>query len=90
MLDFKPLPSPAQPYSDVLFFNAQASPGNLFETAQQRMSAALDLLQMVEQADSHDFVQHEGARLSFAVGLLLADARALYEAAYEQLRDSPA
>ncbi|MNT76884.1 hypothetical protein D3C72_2159420 [compost metagenome] len=84
MFEFKPLPSPAQPYRDVLFFNALARPESLFETAQQRMSAALDLLQIVEQRENRDFVQHEAARLSFAAGLLLADARALYEAAHER------
>ncbi|MCY1307680.1 hypothetical protein D9M70_576240 [compost metagenome] len=32
-----------------------------------------------------DFVRHQAARLSAAVGLLLADARVLYEAAHLQL-----
>ncbi|MBD2839302.1 hypothetical protein ID144_19885 [Pseudomonas sp. JM0905a] len=84
MPDFKAFTSPSQPYPDVLFFNVAASPAHLFETAHQRMSAVLDLLQLVEQAENGDFVQREAARLSFAVGLLLGDARSLYEAAHER------
>jgi hypothetical protein len=85
MPDFKTFAPPSQPYSDVMFFNAGASHAHLFETAHQRMSAALDLLQLVEQAENGDFVQREAARLSFAVGLLLGDARSLYEAAHERV-----
>ncbi|MGF6690353.1 MULTISPECIES: hypothetical protein [Pseudomonas] len=84
MPDLKAFTSPSQPYPDVMFFNAAASPAHLFETAHQRMSAVLDLLQLVEHAENGDFVQREAARLSFAVGLLLGDARSLYEAAYER------
>lgn len=84
MRDFKAFISPFQSFHDVMFFNAAASPEHLFETAQQRMTAAIDLLHLVEQADNSDFVQHEAARLAFAVGLLLGDARTLYEAALDR------
>lgn len=84
MRDFKAFISPFQSFHDVMFFNAAASPGHLFETAQQRMTAVIDLLQMVEQAGNADFVQHEAAQLAFAVGLLLGDARTLYEAAHDR------
>lgn len=84
MPDFRAFTSPSQPYNDVMFFNASADPAQLFETAQQRMTAVIDLLQLVEQAESSDFVQREAARLSFAVGLLLGDPRSLYETAHER------
>lgn len=80
MFEFKPLL--AQPCNDVLFFNARACASNLFETAQQRMSAVLDLVHMIEQCESQDLVKREAARLSFVIGLLLDDARMLYEAAH--------
>jgi hypothetical protein len=50
-----------------------------------RMNAVLHLLQLLEFSDSQDFTQHQAARLSAAIGLLLADAHALYEAAHLQL-----
>jgi len=79
MTDFKPLP---QPCKNVLFFNSVAPADDLFETAEQRMAAALSLLHMLEFSDSRDFVQHQAARLSSAIGVLLSDARVLYEAAH--------
>ena len=88
MFEFKPVPAPAQPYRDVLFFNALASPAHLFETAQQRMVAVIDLLQIVEQSDNPDFVKREAARLSFALSLMLGDAQALYEAAHERAMEA--
>ena len=88
MRDFKAFPSPAQPYHDVMFFNARACPSHLFETAQQRMHAVLDLLQMIEQSENEDFAQREAARLSFVISLLLADARTLYEAAHDRAMEA--
>ncbi|MFZ6047554.1 hypothetical protein ACFW0H_15720 [Pseudomonas sp. CR3202] len=85
MTDFRPLP---QPCKDVLFFNADAPAGDLFDTADQRMAAALSLLHIVEFSDSRDFVQHQATRLAAALGVLLADARVLYEAAHLRARDS--
>lgn len=82
MTDFRPLP---QPCKDVLFFNASAPAQDLFDTADLRMNAVLHLLQLLEFSDSQDFTQHQAARLSAAIGLLLADAHALYEAAHLQL-----
>ncbi|MFC5695322.1 hypothetical protein ACFPU0_07070 [Pseudomonas sp. GCM10022186] len=82
MFEFKPLPS--QPYDDVMFFNPRACADHLFETAQQRMHAVLDLVQMIEQSESPGMVRREAARLSFVIGLLLDDARSLYEAAHER------
>jgi hypothetical protein len=84
MRDFKVFPSPSQPYNDVMFYNARACPSHLFETAQQRMHAVLDLLQMIELSENADFAQREAARLSSVINLLLADARTLYEAAHER------
>ena len=81
MADFKPLP---QPCRNVLFFNASAPTDDLFDTADHRMAAALNLLHILEFSDSRDFVQHQASRLSAALGVLLTDARALYEAAHQQ------
>lgn len=81
MADFKPLP---QPCKDVLFFDASAPASDLFDTADLRLSAALNLLHMLEFSDSQDFSQHQAARLSAAINILLADARVLYEAAHQR------
>ncbi|WP_271410516.1 hypothetical protein [Pseudomonas sp. Q1-7] len=82
MTDFKPLPQPCQ---DVLFFNASAPATDLFDTAELRMNAVLSLLHLVEFSDSQDLTRHQAARLAAAVGILLADARVLYEAAHLRL-----
>ncbi|WP_137823877.1 hypothetical protein [Pseudomonas sp. D(2018)] len=82
MNDFRPMP---QPCKDVLFFNASAPAEDLFDTAELRMSAALNLLQLVEFSDCQDLTQHQAARLSASIGVLLADARVLYEAAHHRL-----
>ncbi|WP_280352240.1 hypothetical protein [Pseudomonas sp. BN414] len=81
MTHFKPLP---QPCKDVLFFNASAPAGDLFDTADLRMSAALNLLRLLEFSDSQDFTQHQVARLSASMSVLLDDARVLYEAAHQR------
>ncbi len=86
MFELKPLLS--QPYDDVMFFNPRACAGHLFETAQQRMHAVLDLVHMIEQNESQDLVRREAARLSFVISLLLADARTLYEAAHDRAMES--
>ncbi|BAN49136.1 hypothetical protein [Metapseudomonas resinovorans] len=83
----RPLPYPAQPHGDVLFLNPHASAANLFDTAQQRMAALGDLLHCLENSSSHSLLPEETARVAAALGLLLAEARALYEAAYERARE---
>ncbi|MCY1281561.1 hypothetical protein D9M68_270520 [compost metagenome] len=82
MTEFKPVPVPSQPYDDVLFINAGAPSSHLFEAASQRMAALGDLLQMLENGTRFTFMPQETARLASALGLLLADARALHEAAF--------
>ncbi|BAN46442.1 hypothetical protein [Metapseudomonas resinovorans] len=86
MSDFRPLP---QPCRDVLYFNAAAPAEDLFDTAEQRMVAALNLLQILEFSDSKDFVQHQATRLASALGVLLSDARVLYEAAQLRAQERP-
>ncbi|WP_242443052.1 hypothetical protein [Pseudomonas sp. LFM046] len=83
--DFKPLPSSSQPYDDVLFLNTRAPSKHLFEAASQRMAALGDLLHMLENGSQFESLPQETARLASALGLLLADARVLYEAAYQRL-----
>lgn len=85
--DFQPLPYPAQPHEDVLFLNPHASAANLFDTAQQRMAALGDLLHCLENSSAHGLLAEQTARISAALGLLLAEARALHEAAYERARE---
>ncbi|MFZ6049193.1 hypothetical protein ACFW0H_24120 [Pseudomonas sp. CR3202] len=84
MTEFKPLPPESQPYDDVLFVNALAPSAHLFEAASQRMAALGDLLQILENGTRFTFLPQETARLASALGLLLADARALHEAAFLQ------
>ncbi|QEY61145.1 hypothetical protein FXN65_03450 [Metapseudomonas lalkuanensis] len=81
MSDFRPMP---QPCKDVLFFNASAPAGDLFDTADLRMDAALNLLRLLEFSDNLDFTQHQAARLSAAISVLLDDARVLYEASHQR------
>ncbi|QEY65724.1 hypothetical protein FXN65_06165 [Metapseudomonas lalkuanensis] len=80
-IDFTPLPPSSQPYRDVLFVNARAPSAHLFEAANQRMTALADLLRILESGSGGALAQ-ETARLASALGLLLADAQALHEAAY--------
>ena len=87
MFEFKPLPFPAQSRRGVLFFNAHASALDLFDTAQQRMGALGDLLHVLENSENFGQPRQEIARLAAAFGLLLADAQALYEAAYDRARE---
>ncbi|MCO6057743.1 hypothetical protein NG726_13815 [Pseudomonas sp. MOB-449] len=87
MTDFKPLLPLSQPYDDVLFVNARAPAGHLFEAANQRMAALGDLLQILENGAHGDVLPQETARLASALGLLLADAQALHEAAYRRVQE---
>jgi hypothetical protein len=87
MTDFKPIPAPSQPYDDVLFINAGAPSSHLFEAASQRMAALGDLLQMLENGTRSTLLPQETARLASALGLLLADARALHEAAFQRAQE---
>ncbi|BAN47040.1 hypothetical protein [Metapseudomonas resinovorans] len=84
---FRPLPLPSQPYDDVLFINAEAPSSHLFEAASQRMAALGDLLQILENGAHGDVLPQETARLASALGLLLADAQALHEAAFRRVRE---
>ncbi len=87
MTEFKPLPPESQPYDDVLFVNTRAPSAHLFEAANQRTAALGDLLQMLENGTRFTFLPQETARLAAALGLLLADARALHEAAFVQAQE---
>ncbi|MDT4856376.1 hypothetical protein FQZ97_907640 [compost metagenome] len=69
----------------MLYFNASAPADDLFDTADHRMAAALNLLHILEFSESRDFARHQASRLSAALGVLLTDARALYEAAHQQV-----
>ncbi|WAG76833.1 hypothetical protein LMK08_15755 [Metapseudomonas furukawaii] len=89
MHELKAFPFPTQPFQDVLFFNARACPTHLFETAQQRLHAVCDLLEILEMNEGSTPLNSESARLSSAIGLLLGDARALYEAAFDGVRSHP-
>ncbi|MDA8483223.1 hypothetical protein NNO07_09095 [Pseudomonas resinovorans] len=84
--DFTPLPPSSQPYGDVLFINTRAPSAHLFEAANQRMTALADLLRILESSSSGALAQ-ETARLASALGLLLADAQALHEAAYQRSQE---
>ncbi|MCY1261134.1 hypothetical protein D9M68_318350 [compost metagenome] len=84
--DFIPLPPSSQPYGNVLFIHAQAPSAQLFEAANQRMGALADLLRMLESVGDNALAQ-QTARLASALGLLLADAQALHEAAYQRSRE---
>jgi hypothetical protein len=84
--DFTPLPPSSQPYRDILFINARAPSTHLFEAANQRMAALADLLRIMESGSDSALAQ-ETARLASALGLLLADAQALHEAAYQRSRE---
>ncbi|MGQ7815219.1 hypothetical protein ACUTAH_06025 [Metapseudomonas furukawaii] len=85
--ELSPLPASSQPYGDVLFINSKAPAHHLFEAATQRMTAVCDLLCVLEGSSHTDVLPQQTARLASALGLLLADARALHEAAYQRLLD---
>lgn len=87
MTDFKPLPLSAQPYGDVLFVNARAPASHLFEAASQRMAALGDLLLILENGAQGEVLPQETSRLASALGLLLADAQTLHEAAYRRVQE---
>ncbi|MFC4862752.1 hypothetical protein SA496_04165 [Pseudomonas sp. JS3066] len=84
---FTPLPPPSQPYEDVLFINVRAPSCHLFEAANQRMSALGDLLRIIESGSRNGALAQETARLASALGMLLADAQALHEAAFHRVRE---
>ncbi|WP_342244942.1 hypothetical protein [Pseudomonas sp. OTU5201] len=84
--DFTPLSLSSQPYGDVLYVNIQAPSNHLFEAANQRMAALGDLLRILESGNGNNVLPQESARLASALGLLLADAQALHEAAYHRAR----
>lgn len=84
---FTPLPPSSQPYQDVLFINDRAPSPHLFEAANQRMSALGDLLRIIESCTGNSGLSQEAPRLAAAIGLLLADAQALHEAAFHRARE---
>ncbi|WP_280348646.1 hypothetical protein [Pseudomonas sp. BN414] len=84
---FTPLLPQSQPYEDVLFINGRAPSAHLFEAANQRMSALGDLLRIIESGSRTSSLAQETARLASALGLLLADAQALHEAAFQRVRE---
>ncbi len=84
---FAPLLPQSQPYEDVLFINERAPSSHLFEAANQRMSALGDLLRILESGSRTSALPQETARLASALGLLLADAQALHEAAFQRARE---
>lgn len=84
---FTPLPPSSQPYQDVLFINDRAPSTHLFEAANQRMSALGDLLHIIESCTGNSGLPQETPRLAAALGMLLADAQALHEAAFQRTRE---
>ena len=87
MADFKPLPDVSQGAREpVLFLNADASPGALLDTAEQRFAAVFDLLGALSDCRTRSHDPDAMASLAVAARLLLCDADCLQKAAIQQIQ----
>lgn len=87
MSEFKALASASQGTNvPVLFVDANAAPGALLDTAEDRFSAVFDLLGALSDCRTGSHDPDALASLAVAARLLLSDAASLQKAAIQQLQ----
>lgn len=87
MSEFKALASASQGANvPVLFVDANAAPGDLLDTAEQRFGAVFDLLGALSDCRTGSHDPDALGSLAVAARLLLSDAASLQKAAIQQLQ----
>jgi hypothetical protein len=72
------------PRDATLYLRADAPADTLHDAAEDRLSAVIDLLAVLEGVNQDDAPVRNVFQISRALLLLVSDAQSLYEAEYEQ------
>ncbi|MCO7614101.1 hypothetical protein NJH83_28075 [Pseudomonas chlororaphis] len=86
MSNFKALPELSQSGETVLYFDAEASPSELYECAANRMDVARHMLQVLATCQLKGN-EHALPAVASAAAILLSDANGMFESLYDVVRE---
>ncbi|MQT44453.1 hypothetical protein GHO45_26455 [Pseudomonas sp. FSL R10-0765] len=86
MSNFKALPELSQSGDNVLYFDSEASPSELYECAANRLEIARHMLQILSTSQLKGN-EHALPAVASAAALLLSDANGMFESLYDVVRE---